>query len=372
MARVHWAVMASKKPTRTSKKKTTTQAKKPAGAEIVLYIVAAPDPLAALKKYAGSLSPKITKREAETLLGAAALVIGELAEEFRGERTVDVVTDVVFGLWSRLPDPAGFHAQDFLRHAAGEIVDPTRLGLLAERVPAHPSPELLFHLAGGFGRIGDRGQLLATLERALAAGVSPAQVQREPDLARYVTDPDVVRLLAARKAPAIPVDLAPHGAALRKALDQTLQVLKKYQRPVDLSPPARLDDVLAAEAATGIQLPNDYRALLTLHDGLVLHDRRFFGTRDLRGGTPLHGRAREYIEMSSDYGAQGIEDCVPLANWGQPNDWLLYDPVGRTRGGEPGYVIMLNADESPQQGLAQVLLRLARLVESVYGEDDEE
>lgn len=42
------------------------------------------------------------------------------------------------------------------------------------------------------------------------------------------------------------------------------------------------------------------------------------------------------------------------------------------RGREPGYVIMLNADESPQADLVQVFARLARLVEAAFGTDEDE
>ena len=71
--------------------------------------------------------------------------------------------------------------------------------------------------------------------------------------------------------------------------------------------------------------------------------------------------------MSAGYGATGIDECVPIANWGQPNDWLLFDPRGKIRGGEPGYVLMLNADELPIDDLVAALDRIARIAADVLG-----
>ena len=61
-------------------------------------------------------------------------------------------------------------------------------------------------------------------------------------------------------------------------------------------PPTTLEDVLVTEKARKIQLPNDYRALLTLADGMKLWDNEFFGTRDYPGDTTLAKRAREYLD----------------------------------------------------------------------------
>jgi hypothetical protein len=71
--------------------------------------------------------------------------------------------------------------------------------------------------------------------------------------------------------------------------------------------------------------------------------------------------------MSARYGRSGIDECIPLANGGQPNDWLLYDPHGHVRGGAPGYVLMLNADECPLDGLAHALDRFERIAREVLG-----
>ncbi|MEO7096992.1 MAG: hypothetical protein ABI175_27280, partial [Polyangiales bacterium] len=82
-------------------------------------------------------------------------------------------------------------------------------------------------------------------------------------------------------------------------------------------------------------------------------------------GTRLARKAREYLAESAGYGATGIDECIPLANWGQPNDWLLYDPHGAMRRGEPGYVLMLNADELPLADLVAVLQRIERIATDI-------
>ena len=51
-----------------------------------------------------------------------------------------------------------------------------------------------------------------------------------------------------------------------------------------------------------MQLPNDYRALLTICDGLTLWDHTFFGTVDYKNQTELAKSARRYLEMSASYG----------------------------------------------------------------------
>jgi hypothetical protein len=154
---------------------------------------------------------------------------------------------------------------------------------------------------------------------------------------------------------------------VRASLDSAVKTLREFGEVAKLEPPANLDLVLSAERIRKVQLPNDYRALLTLSDGLTLWDHTFFGTVDYRNETDLAKSARAYLEQSARYGRTGIEECVPLANWGQPNDWLLYDPHGHVRGGAPGYVLMLNADECPLDGLAHALDRFERIARDVLG-----
>jgi hypothetical protein len=177
------------------------------------------------------------------------------------------------------------------------------------------------------------------------------------------------RLADAVAQPIAPIrfDIAPHFARMRSAIGELVGTLHRYGAPVKLGAPASVEAILAAERARGISLPNDYRALLSLHDGMILFDRKFFSTRDYLEDTLLTQSAREYLQSSADWGFEGIEDCIPLANWGQPNDWLLYDPRGRVRGGKPGHVVMLNADECPVKDVCDALAQIGRIAENVLG-----
>ncbi|MGE3547152.1 MAG: hypothetical protein AB7L28_24720, partial [Kofleriaceae bacterium] len=73
------------------------------------------------------------------------------------------------------------------------------------------------------------------------------------------------------------------------------------------------------------------------------------------------------LEMSVRYGAPGIDECVPLASWGEPGNWLLYDPRGRVREGRPGYVVMQSADPVPVDNLVEALSRIEMVVRDVLG-----
>ena len=156
-------------------------------------------------------------------------------------------------------------------------------------------------------------------------------------------------------------DIAPHFARVRRAIDRLVATLRNHGAPVKLGAPASVEAILAAERARGISLPNDYRALLSLHDGMILFDRKFFGTRDYLEDTLLTHRAREFLQSSADHGITGIEACIPLANWGEPNDWLLYDPHGKSRGGKPGHVVVRSVAAAPAKDLCDALAQLEKL-----------
>ena len=94
-------------------------------------------------------------------------------------------------------------------------------------------------------------------------------------------------------------------------------------------------------------------------------DREFLATGDFREPTSLAQRARRYLE--AEFATAGLSDCVPLASWGGPNDWLLYDPRGRVRRGDPGYVVMLDSDEIPVADLAAALVWLEALARDERG-----
>ena len=158
----------------------------------------------------------------------------------------------------------------------------------------------------------------------------------------------------------IPFDIAPHFARVRAAIDELVAALRRRGVPVKLGAPASVEAILAAEKARGISLPNDYRALLTLHDGMILLDRTFFGTRDYLDDTMLTLRAREFLQSAVEHGLPGIEDCIPLANWGLPSDWLLYDPHGEVRGGAPGPIVTRRAGATVMKDICDALAHLAK------------
>jgi len=341
---------------------------RPAGGGRVVEILDAEQPIEALRRYLAKIVGTASVQEGQVALGSAQLMLLPIAREHRGGAEVKALLDLVLSRWVAFPDPAGFHAQEFLRNAFAAVgEDRERIAQLLELVPAEPSSELLLAIACAHAIAGDRPAMVAALRGAIAAGVTAAQVRRDGDLARFLDDPELLELLDGARAPAIPVDLDPHLEPVREALDALVSTLEDLGQRGTLNPPATLDLVLSAERAKKIQLPNDYRALLTIADGFSIWDNAFLGTIDYRTDTPLAKSAREYLEMSAGYGATGIDECVPIANWGQPNDWLLFDPHGTIRGGEPGYVLMLNADELPIDDLVAALDRIARIAADVLG-----
>jgi len=310
-----------------------------------------------------------TVTEGQIALGSAQLMLLPIAREARGGKAAAELIDLVLGHWHRFPDRAGFHAQEFLRNAFAAVgEDATRIDKLVSLVPDDASAELRFNVACAYAVAGDKPAMLEAVERALAMGATAAQVRRDTDFDAFARDDELAALLdRAAQTPAIPVDLAPHLPRVRAAVDKIVATLQALGETVTLGPPATLDKILAVERDRGLALPNDFRALLTIHDGMELWDHAFFGTADYRGGTELHDDAREYLESSADDGTTGIDECIPLANWGQPNNWLLYDPRGVMRGGDPGYVIMLTADEWPQTDLVEAFANLEKLAKDVLG-----
>src|SRR5690606_15327300 len=137
-------------------------------------------------------------------------------------------------------------------------------------VPPQASSELLFNLARAHAVARDKVAMLRAVERALDAGVSPADLRRESDFAPYANDADLAIMLARAEVPPIPVDIDPYLPGVRAALDALLATLKEFGESVDLRPGVRLDAILDAERAAKVSLPNDYRALLTLTNGMRL------------------------------------------------------------------------------------------------------
>jgi hypothetical protein len=325
-------------------------------------------PIEALRKFLAGIAGEATREEGQIALGSAQLMLLPIAHEHRGGDDVKQLLDLVLARWDAFPDRAGFHAQEFLRNAFAAVGDDrARIAQLATLVPADATSELRFNMAGAYAISGDRPAMLRALEAALAAGATAAQVRRDPDFAPFVADPAVIALLDRAAVPAIPVDVGRYVAPVRAALDALVGTLRELGEHSRLNPPASLDAVLAAERSRKIQLPNDYRALLTITDGMAMWDHEFFGTIDYRGDTSLARRAREFLEMSVSYGGIGMDECVPLASWGQPNNWLLYDPRGAVREGDPGYVVMLTADPWPMTDLADALLKIEDSVRDALG-----
>ncbi|MEJ7596996.1 MAG: SMI1/KNR4 family protein [Kofleriaceae bacterium] len=332
----------------------------------VVQILDAERPVDALRAFLDAIAGPTTPDQGQIVLGAAQLALLPLTHEHRGGSEVMELLDLVLARWTDFPDRNGFHAQELLRNAFAAVGgDRERIAKLAALVPIDATPELRFNVASAFALAGQRDAMLRAVAAALAVGASTNQFIRDPDFAEYTDDPELRGLLLRATAPAIPVDTTPHLAPLRAALDSVIETLEQLGAPPTLAAPASLDAILAAEQVAKLQLPNEYRALLTLSDGPKLWEYRFLGTADYHGSTDLADQARSYFEIAGRYGPAGIDDCVPLANCGQPNDWLLYDPHGRIRGGQPGIVMMLNADEQAFEGLVAALEYLESIARDV-------
>ena len=332
----------------------------------VVQILDAEDPVAALRDYLASIPGPVTSDQGQVALGAAQLALLPMTHEHRGGPEVMELLDLVLARWTDFPDRTGFHAQELLRNAFAAVgEDRARITELAALVPIDASPELRYVVAAAFAIAGQRDAMLRAVEAALAVGATTGQFIRDPDFAEFSDDPELRALLSRTTAPAIPVDTAPHLAPIRAALESVIETLGQLGDPATVPPPADLDAIRAAEQVARIQLPNEYRALLATTDGPRLWEYRFLGTADYHGATELANEARSYFETAGRYGPAGIDDCVPLANCGQPNDWLLYDPHGRIRGGKPGIVMMQNADEQAFDGLVSALEHLETVARDV-------
>ncbi|HEY5937426.1 MAG TPA: SMI1/KNR4 family protein [Kofleriaceae bacterium] len=332
----------------------------------VVQILDADDPVAALRDFLDAIPGPVTPEQGQVALGAAQLALLPMAHENRGGPEVKQLLDLVLERWNEFSDRTGFHAQELLRNAFAAVGDDRdRIAKLVTLVPIDASPELRYNVAAALAVAGQRDAMLRAIEAALAVGASTGQFIRDPDFAELLDDPELRALLSRATAPRIPVDPTPHVVPVRAALESVIATLGALGDPASVVPAASLDAVLAAEQVAKIQLPNEYRALLTITDGPRLWEYRFLGTADFHGATELAGEARSYFETAGRYGPAGIDDCVPLANCGQPNDWLLYDPHGRIRGGRPGIVMMQNADEQPFDGLISVLEHLETVARDV-------
>ncbi|HUJ58836.1 MAG TPA: SMI1/KNR4 family protein [Kofleriaceae bacterium] len=360
----HWSEGA-----RTGRRRAKTAREWSTRSSPVVEILDDSLPIGALRRFLDSIKGVATDQQAQIALGAAQLMLLPIAREHRGGAEVKEIVDLVVDRWGDFGERRrGFHAQEFLRNALAAIgVDRARIAQLARLVPPGASSELLFNLACAHAVARDKVAMLRAVEAALAAGAMPGEFRRDHDFAPYHADPDLAAILARAEVPPIPVDVEPYLEPVRSALDRVTHTLHELGLRVELRPPVRLDAILDAERARRISLPNDYRALLTLTNGMRLWDYEFFGVGDYRDATPLAMRAARWLHATSTEVPIGVSECFPLASWGQPNDWLLYDPRGRIRGGEPGYVLMLDTDERSLVDLSTALARIETTARDVLG-----
>jgi hypothetical protein len=333
----------------------------------VLEILEDPHPIGALRRFLDSIRGEATSQQAQIALGSAQLMLLP-ARDHRGSDEVKELVDLILGHWNDFGErKRGFHAQEFLRNALAAVgVDRERIQVLEDKVPDHATSELLVNLACAHAVARDKVAMLRAVERALAAGAAPGELRRADDFSPYANDPDLAVLLARAEVPARPVNIEPYLPAVRAALDSLLSTLKELGESIELRPPVRLDAILDAERSGKISLPNDYRALLTLTNGMRLWEHEFFSAGDYREHTRLATRAQHYLESS--FGVTGPVECVPVANWGQPNDWLLYDVTGRLRGGAAGYVLRVaRSDEVIVEDLPAALAHMENLAREVLG-----
>ncbi len=319
--------------------------KKPAPS--VVRILESADPIAELHRYLDGKLGIASIEAGQIALGAAQLLLPTL-----DRHEVPVLLDLILDYWDALPDPVGFHEREFLRNAFAAVGDdPERITRLLERVPPQPGAELLFLIARALAVAGSRDAMLDAARAALATGATAAQFRREDEFIPFLDDPELVEILSDAEATrSIAAIVAPHVPRVRAALDDAIAAVRDFDGIVVLNPPASLDAILAAERASEIALPDDYRALLTLHDGLRLWDEAFLGTADYTISTDLAASARDYLDGAT---RDGSEHLVPLSNRGA-RSWLLYDPRGAYRRG-PGYVLRVETNAYPQRGVAEFL-----------------
>lgn len=302
-------------------------------------------PIGALRRFLDSIKGQATEQQTQIALSAAQLLLLPIARESRGGVEVKELVDLMLERWEDWSSARdAFHGQEFLRNALAAIgVDRKRIARLEAHIPPTASAELRFELAAAYAVARDKVAMLRTMAAALSAGASPSDFRRAANFAPYANDPDLAQLLAQADLPAIEVDIDPHIEPVRTTLDQLVGLLKELGAQVELRPPVRPGTIVDAERTARVSLPNDYRALLTITNGMRLWDREFLGIADYRDYTLLTARAHQFLH--ADYAVPGVSDCVPLANWGHPNDWLLYDPHGRLRNGTPGYVAVLQHEQ---------------------------
>jgi hypothetical protein len=278
----------------------------------IVEILDAPRPVEALRDLLAGIDGEASPETAQIALGAAQLLL-PIAHEADNPGDAAAIVDLMLVHWEAFgASRTGFHAQELLREALTAVgEDRERIAQLATRVPPGACDELRHALA------------------AAQAAVQPV--------------------------PRIPVDLDPYLPGVRAAFDTLVATLDELGSTAELRTPVRLDAILDAERAGKLSLPNDYRALLTLSNGLRVLDHEFFGLADFREPTELAQRARRYV------GQAGLDACVPIAAWGPTGEWIFYDPHGAVRADGPGYVLAHGDETFPVDDLASTLAHLAWL-----------
>lgn len=334
----------------------------------MVELVEARHPIEELRSYLAGIRGKATVQEGQVVLGAAQLMLLPYTREQRGGPQVAELLELVVSRWDAFPETDGFHATELLRNAFPAVGgDRAWIARLLALVPAEPTPELRLEIAAAHAAAGDRPAMLAAVRAALAAGISEEQLRRHPSFEALADDPELDELFVEDLIPGAADALEPPVEALvehyvprvRAALDVLLSTLHELGQEARLHEPASLDHVLSTERARGLELPNDYRALLTITDGFTVWEHEFMSTEDLRGDTPLALAARERLAARLA-GTTGIESCIAIARCGHPDEWLLYDPRGAVRGGEPGYLLVLATGPVALDDLTQVLAYVAQ------------
>ncbi|HEU0030014.1 MAG TPA: SMI1/KNR4 family protein [Kofleriaceae bacterium] len=306
---------------------------------------------------------KLAKADAEAVLGLGAIALAGFAGT-RGDREAERVIAAVLARLPQLPK-RGYHFEQFVRNALG-VVGPERLPAVERLVPATvDEPAIHLNLACARAAAGDRRGVIAAIERGLAAGMSRHAFANDPELAAMLATKQVAALLSPPKLPAIAWDVAPHVARLSKIVQAFAAKCVAQGDWLELGHASTKSAIVAVEKQLGVPLPNDFRAFLTLHDGLKAghfgygHRRvsgdEILGLADLGGGkrtsdTQLAKWAREWLDGQARHGSSTILDCVPLATFTQTSNWVLYDPIGHYlaevtgKRARPGYIMQMNAD----------------------------
>jgi len=104
---------------------------------------------------------------------------------------------------------------------------------------------------------------------------------------------------------------------------------------VEPGAPATADALAAYERHLGRPLPPSYRAFLELHDGYrgLAYPGDMLAIGDLLPGGKSAEAISKWRERSLRWGAEETREAIPIANLGQPNNWVFLDPTRpRARG----------------------------------------